>query len=600
MTVPFSQVKPASLKMKVLPRYPGKYLVGPGLAVTQEAGEVTTSIDFTNLVFDDNTPVTGLYIAAWNDTDKTFKLYTSDALIGPQGTPGPANASDYETRALAAAATIAAAVHYLRIAGYTTAGDGGASLYKRVTSLAAGAFGFQSVDGSWWSLAEAVPNVKMFGAFGDGTTDDTAAIVVAVTYLNSIGGGHLFFPRGTYIVSSSMAFFSFSNITCQGAGVGMTTIKASSGGTFTNGLFTYGGGENFRHRDITFDVNNKTMLSLLPAIFFQSTNNVEVSDCEVLHISAIGIGAFSSDNIRIQRNTITLDVAFNTQNDGIIFDECTNVWIDSNKIDRTGILAGGQNVWITNNNCHDYKYGGGLGCKSNASGDGGPYYVIGNTFSGGVGVDSDSTYVAGMEYNGIGGICANNTCFNNWGVGIASFSFGSVITGNVCYGNGLGGSPVHCAGILGAFQAAGQFFGNNVVAGNTCFDTGGTQLYGYQDSGDTRCGNNTFSANNFEHNVTSPVSMVSTNSYQGAVYSGTLAYAGGTVTSGASATFNVTVPNSNAGDFAIGSLDSYAGGAAISAKAIGSSLVAVTVSNLTGSTATLPAGNFTAMVIKRP
>ena len=48
-----------------------------------------------------------------------------------------------------------------------------------------------------------VVNVKDFGAVGDGTTDDVAAIVAAGA-LAAGEGGWLFFPPGTYLTASSI------------------------------------------------------------------------------------------------------------------------------------------------------------------------------------------------------------------------------------------------------------------------------------------------------------------------------------------------------------------------------------------------------------
>lgn len=207
MTIPFSQVKPASLKMKVIAKYPAAYRAGPGISVEQAAGIVTTAVDFANLERDDNTPLDGLYVGAWDSDAGLFKLVLANWLKGepgPQGTPGPANASDYATLALATAATIAAPIAYLRIAGFYTAGDGGAALYRRVVSLAAGVFGFQSVDGAWWQLAENVVSVLMTGAKGDGGTDDAAAIQIAVTSAYALGRVVLFPEKIAYRITSTI------------------------------------------------------------------------------------------------------------------------------------------------------------------------------------------------------------------------------------------------------------------------------------------------------------------------------------------------------------------------------------------------------------
>lgn len=50
-------------------------------------------------------------------------------------------------------------------------------------------------------LTDMVCNVKKFGAIGDGQTDDTVAIEQAVSSLLLKGGGTLYFPVGTYIVT---------------------------------------------------------------------------------------------------------------------------------------------------------------------------------------------------------------------------------------------------------------------------------------------------------------------------------------------------------------------------------------------------------------
>ena len=48
-----------------------------------------------------------------------------------------------------------------------------------------------------------VVSVKDFGAIGDGVTDDRAACQAAIDYVNSIGGGIVLFPPGTYLMSAS-------------------------------------------------------------------------------------------------------------------------------------------------------------------------------------------------------------------------------------------------------------------------------------------------------------------------------------------------------------------------------------------------------------
>lgn len=58
-------------------------------------------------------------------------------------------------------------------------------------------------------LRESV-SVKDFGAVGDGVTDDTTAVLAGVASLKAMGGGTLFFPQGTYKVTSEILIDSAS------------------------------------------------------------------------------------------------------------------------------------------------------------------------------------------------------------------------------------------------------------------------------------------------------------------------------------------------------------------------------------------------------
>lgn len=60
-------------------------------------------------------------------------------------------------------------------------------------------------------------SVKRFGAAGDGVTNDTAAVLAGVAHLKSLGGGTLFFPRGTYKVTDEILIDS-PGINLRGSG----------------------------------------------------------------------------------------------------------------------------------------------------------------------------------------------------------------------------------------------------------------------------------------------------------------------------------------------------------------------------------------------
>ena len=71
-----------------------------------------------------------------------------------------------------------------------------------------------------------------FGAAGDGSTDDTAAIQAAINAANSAGGGCVYYPAGTYKLTSALTIHS--GITFLGDGRQVSIIRQTS--TSANGI----------------------------------------------------------------------------------------------------------------------------------------------------------------------------------------------------------------------------------------------------------------------------------------------------------------------------------------------------------------------------
>lgn len=84
-------------------------------------------------------------------------------------------------------------------------------------------------------------NVKDYGARGDGATDDTSAIKSAIDAVGAAGGGEVYFPPGTYLVTDSNTSAThadsqaailvlYDNIHLRGSGIGATklTLAASA------------------------------------------------------------------------------------------------------------------------------------------------------------------------------------------------------------------------------------------------------------------------------------------------------------------------------------------------------------------------------------
>ncbi|MFE4651522.1 glycosyl hydrolase family 28-related protein [Streptomyces sp. NPDC056707] len=69
-------------------------------------------------------------------------------------------------------------------------------------------------------------NVKTYGAVGNGTVDDTAAIQDAIDDANAAGGGVVYIPRGTYKLTSAIALKS--HVQLKGDGINATVLQQTS------------------------------------------------------------------------------------------------------------------------------------------------------------------------------------------------------------------------------------------------------------------------------------------------------------------------------------------------------------------------------------
>jgi hypothetical protein len=123
---------------------------------------------------------------------------------------------------------------YAFVTGYYAAGDGGGGAYyydaADTTSADNGGTIIVASDGGRWKLLTATGRVyaAQFGAKFDNATDDRAAIVAAMTWLNGQGGGILDLPEGTALIGSS--FTVPENVTMRGRGKNVSILKRNFSG----------------------------------------------------------------------------------------------------------------------------------------------------------------------------------------------------------------------------------------------------------------------------------------------------------------------------------------------------------------------------------
>ena len=115
----------------------------------------------------------------------------------------------------------------------------GVNLTSQVTGVLPIANGGTGFSSSQWL------NVKSYGAVGDGSTDDTSAINSAIAAANNTavsGGQTVYFPAGTYKVTSALTTVTREGVTLRGDGPRATVIAMASA---TGNTMTLGSGAQF-------------------------------------------------------------------------------------------------------------------------------------------------------------------------------------------------------------------------------------------------------------------------------------------------------------------------------------------------------------------
>lgn len=124
-------------------------------------------------------------------------------------------------------------VEYIVTAGYYEPGDGGGAVYIRASSPPVWSGGqVASANGVWFWLSEIEPNVKMFGAKGDGVADDTISIQNCIDYAMYQSP-----PRGRVLVFPGK--YKISDTIHLGYGETFKSI------VFEGHMYKYGGGDAF-------------------------------------------------------------------------------------------------------------------------------------------------------------------------------------------------------------------------------------------------------------------------------------------------------------------------------------------------------------------
>ena len=272
-------------------------------------------------------------------------------------------------------------------------------------------------------------SVRDFGAVGDGTQDDTASIIAAIT---AAAGKSLYLPRGTYIVTATTARYQilpvYANTTIYGDGP-QTIIKVkSSSGSYSTLFYP---GSNCSFHDLTIDQN--------------STGNPQIS---------------SADAIAHPRFLIALDnTASNLSVDHVTFKDINSI---------NTIYTAGSNANITNN--FFLGIGGGAYAHDHSTlYIAGEYATIANNFFQASARQANGAGAAIETHGGHMSVTGNVIYNMNGGMNITGAthtdSMDITVTGNSIYGgiSGISLWGVQYAGHTTGWGLDGVVVANNVI-----------------------------------------------------------------------------------------------------------------------------------------
>lgn len=192
-------------------------------------------------------------------------------------------------------------------------------------------------------------DVMNYGAKGDAVTDDTSAINAAIAAIPSATGGVLFFPPGSYVVSSAITLPQF--VTVQGSGAYSTRVLTNS---TTADVFVAAAGATTSYHMSINDIGVGASVTQTAGAAFRFTNVSGVRFRSILVLNSYQLGVFNNVQSFMCSGLRVAGPAGTAK--GFYFASCIDVhWHDVSINGGTTILAQTE-AWITvDSNCDTWE-----------------------------------------------------------------------------------------------------------------------------------------------------------------------------------------------------------------------------------------------------
>ncbi len=147
----------------------------------------------------------------------------------------------------------------------------------------------------WWTP-------QIFNAKADGIHNDTIAVQAAIDSCGAAGGGVVFFPEGTYLISAITV--SSPNVYLVGSGIQNTIIKKSTSAADTAAITisaSYCGVSNLTIKGVSVAsfVGNETAIDIVGVNDSTRRSNCIVDKVEVYDIGSYGVQAYYAKHLRV-------------------------------------------------------------------------------------------------------------------------------------------------------------------------------------------------------------------------------------------------------------------------------------------------------------
>ena len=147
-----------------------------------------------------------------------------------------------------------------------------------------------------------------YGAAGDGVADDTAEIQAAIDAVEASGGGIVYFPRGTYLITAGL-IVDQQKVSLRGAGIGVTILKGSGALSPFNAITFQGTGLGSALGPLTSNFTRGTKVAALTSVSGLAVGELLYLDATVtVPPGQSATNALIAEVTRIASLNVTLEV----------------------------------------------------------------------------------------------------------------------------------------------------------------------------------------------------------------------------------------------------------------------------------------------------